>query len=149
VKAAAWLIGLAGTVLIVGLGGYKLMAALAKGRTNVGFLIFMGITALVVLWRACKPPRLSRRGQDYLQRLQGAFQSLKAQATDIAATSEPNPTAMLLVALFGLDVLAGTSYAYFRDMFAQAASSGGWSGGCGGGGCGGGGCGGGCGGCGG
>ena len=45
-----WPIKLAGAVVIVGVGGYKLAVALAKGRRNVGFLIVMCIIALCILF---------------------------------------------------------------------------------------------------
>ena len=143
-----------GVMLILGIGGYKLMAALAKGRYNVGFLIIMGFCSLFLLLRLCRPPRLSRLGQDYLKRLQGVFDRFKPTASGANDT-----TLLLLVSLFGVGVLSETLYASLPRMFARSArSSGGcgdgWSGGCGcgggGSGCGGGGCGGGgCGGCGG
>jgi uncharacterized protein (TIGR04222 family) len=137
-----------GLLIIVGLGGYKLMMALAKGRHNVGFLIMFCLFSLFVLQWACRPPRLSSLGRDYLNRLRGAFERLKPTA------SSANDTALLLLAsLFGLEVLSATSYASLGQMFSRStSSSGGCGGGCGGGGsgCGGGGCGGGgCGGCGG
>jgi hypothetical protein len=49
VTRAALRIKLGGACVIVGLGGYKLLAALVKGRHNVGFLILMCIVALCVL----------------------------------------------------------------------------------------------------
>ena len=42
-------IKLLGGIVIAGLGGYKLIVALSKGRTNVSFLILMGLVSLVVL----------------------------------------------------------------------------------------------------
>lgn len=45
-----WPVRLAGAAVIVGLGGYKLAIALAKGRHNVGFLILMGLVALCILF---------------------------------------------------------------------------------------------------
>lgn len=137
-----------GALVILGLGGYKLLAALAKGRHNVEFLIVMGFCSLFLLLRLCRPPRLSHLGRDYLKRLQGVFNRLKPTASRANDT-----TLLLLVSLFGLSVLSETPYASLSQMFARSAStSGGCGGGCGGGGsgCGGGGCGGGgCGGCGG
>jgi len=146
-QEAAWGIGAFGTLMIGGLGGYKLLAALAKGRTNVGFLILMGIVGLVILLFICKLPRLSRRGQDYLCELHRAFENLKEQPT-ITSLSAPayDPTLLLLVGLFGVGMLTETPYDYFEEMFHKSAGGGtlgaGCGGGCGGGGFGGGGCGG-------
>ncbi len=147
---------LTGLLVIIGLGGYKLLVALAKGRTNVAFLIIMGLAGGWILWKICQLPWLSRRGQAYLERLQSAFEGLKDRAPMIGAAAA-DPSLPLLVGVFGVEVLAGTFYDNYQSMFRRAATSGGSWGGdgsfssCGSscGSCGGGGCGGGCGGCGG
>jgi len=140
-----------GVLIILGLGSYKLVVALAKGYTNVVFLIVLGIVSLITLAVVCKPLRLSQRGQGYLKRLQQTFESLKSQAS-ILHPSGTDFGLLLPVAIFGVGMLSATPYAEFEKMFHLSAASGG--GGCGGdsGGCGagcGGGCGGGCAGCGG
>jgi uncharacterized protein (TIGR04222 family) len=155
-KNTAWLIVIACALVIIGLGGYKLIVALAKGRHNVGFLIIMGLIALVVLFNIGRPSHLSRRGEAYLRRLQQAFEQLKGQAAKIAEAADQS--LLLLVGLFGVGVLSGTAYEYYQQLFRRPAesTSGSWwnsgsscssscSSSCGGGG----GCGGGCGGCGG
>jgi uncharacterized protein (TIGR04222 family) len=158
--ATAALVWLCGALVIAGLGGYKLAAALEKGRHNIGFLIVMGIAALILLVPVCIPARLTRRGKDYLAELHRVFGVLKSRAQHIAAAPD-DYTWPLLVGLFGTAALAGTDYAPFARLFRASQAEGGWIGGCGGwagtggcggggGGCGGGGCGGGgCGGCGG
>lgn len=151
-KIAGAIAFLGGALVVVGLGAYKLVAALQKGRHNVGFLIILGILALLVLAVVCVPPRLSRRGKIYLEELQGAFGQLKDRVSTLAAS--PDESAWpVLVGVYGIAALTGTEYSPFADMFRRSQAAGGWSSGCGGasGGCGGGGggCGGGCGGCGG
>ena len=74
---AAWQTRLFGAVVILGLGGYKLIVAMEKGRTNVGFLVVMAIVSLGLLMCVCEPPRLSCRGRHYLVQLQHAFDCLK------------------------------------------------------------------------
>jgi uncharacterized protein (TIGR04222 family) len=125
-----------GALLIAGLGGYKLIVALAKGHSNVLFLIWMGVVAVAVLHKICSP-RLTFRGRQYLQNLKTAFGQWKEHASLIGESQ-----LFLLVGIFGATVLSGTTYDYFRQMFSKGSASGG---GCGGGcdGCGG------CGGCGG
>jgi uncharacterized protein (TIGR04222 family) len=54
-------IGVAAAISILGLGGYKRMAALENGHSNVVFLILMGILALSLVARVCRTARLSRR----------------------------------------------------------------------------------------
>jgi uncharacterized protein (TIGR04222 family) len=154
VRGSARRIGVRGALVILGLGGYKLATALGKGRTNVGFLIIMGILALLLLLLlgVGGVPRLSHKGRQYLERAQLAFERLKERVARLPQAVADH-TLLLLVGLFGLGVLAGTPYDYYREIFRRSEARGGSCGtGCGscggGGGDGGGGCGG-CGGCGG
>jgi uncharacterized protein (TIGR04222 family) len=141
-----------GALVMLGLAGYKLFVALEKGRHNVAFLIIMAVLSCLLLAVVCRPPRQSKRGRDYLARLESVFERLKAQAY---WTTGPQADALLLmsVALFGMSALENTLYADVGNLFRGGNVMGGGGcggGGCGGGGCGGGGCGGGgCGGCGG
>lgn len=163
------------SVLLLGL--YKFLIALEKGRGNVLFLVALSALTAVVLVVACRVPRLSVRGRDYLSRLQLAFGGLKRNVARPSAVAAPptdaarpadaarpsdtlpgtKPALLLLVGIFGAGVLADTAYAFVPELFprsgARADSGGGGScgGGCGvsGGSCGSGGCGGGGGGCGG
>ena len=49
-ESGDWLIRLAGALVILGLGSYKLLVALANGRHNVGFMIIMSVVALCILF---------------------------------------------------------------------------------------------------
>jgi uncharacterized protein (TIGR04222 family) len=160
-----WLIG---SALILGLGGYKLAVALAKGHTNVAFLCILGIGGVIALAVTCLAlPRLSRLGKAYLEQLKLAYDGLKSQVHPVGSLESPLTWAndpgnrgrlqhasaysdcLLMVGIFGVASLADTPLSDVTTMFKQGASaSGGCGGGCGGGGggCGGGGCGGGCGG---
>lgn len=154
--------GLCGALLILTIGGYKLCIALAKGHTNVGFLILMAVLGLMILAVACCVPRTTWRGRAYLRQLTTAFEGLKLTADEPVATGADSAL-LLLPALFGIGALSSTSYGPIRDLFRKAAAGsggggcgaawttgagcgcgggGGGGGGCGGGGCGGGGCGG-------
>ena len=87
-------VGLVGGLVIVALGGYKLLVALAKGRTNVGFLLVFAAVGLVALILTCRLPRLTQRGRDYLDRLRDAFEGLKPRHRrrhDGRARSGPAP----------------------------------------------------------
>ncbi|MBW4621021.1 MAG: TIGR04222 domain-containing membrane protein [Cyanosarcina radialis HA8281-LM2] len=139
-------VGSIGILIILGLGLYKLTAALANGHHNVGFLITMMIFSPFLLWNiVCSSSfRLSDRGRNYLNQLQAAFAQLKDRETN--SFDDYN----LIVALFGVSVLTGTPYDFYQQIFATpttsstfSSSSGGCGSSCGGG------CGGGCGGCGG
>ena len=146
-RQATKCLGGTAALIFLGLGGYKLAAALANGYNNVLLLLLMAVVSTIVLAVMVQTRRLSRRGEEYLRRLQQAFHALKHPAGADAGDS-----LVLSVSIFGMALLAATPQAAYGRMFAQSASSGGCGsgGGCGGGGCGGGGCGGGgCGGCGG
>ena len=126
-------------LVILGLGGYKLAVAIAKGKSNVGFLIFLGFLGTIAAVLVCQAPRVSRRGKLYLKKLQDRYYRLKSGLQGL--THAVDDTGLIFaVALFGLTVLKGTPYENLIATFRQANSS---SGGCGGSGCGGGGCGGG------
>jgi uncharacterized protein (TIGR04222 family) len=153
-RDAAWTVGASGAAVMLGLGAYKVLVALEKGRHNLGFLIVLQVIALVALITVCRPRRLSRRGAIYLQELQARFAPIQ-QRVKAGRTLVPDAALLLGVSLFGMGLLDGTPLEFMHKTFQRSASSGGCGGGggCGGsgcsGGCGGGGCGGGCGGCGG
>jgi uncharacterized protein (TIGR04222 family) len=142
-------------VIIVVLATYKILIALSRGHTNIGFLIALGFLTLIAIGLAGSPSRFTKRGRAYLQRMRDALGQLRDRA-HMLVTGGHSDHLILTVAAFGVGVLQGTSYAYFPSMFEQAAmASGGYGDAGGGSGCGsscgsscGGGCGGGCGGCG-
>ena len=149
---AGWLAAWQGSVVVLGLGVYKLCAALSKGRSNVGFMIIMAIGFVVIQRMICRPCRLSRLGKAYLKEVQSkyAHQRQYVAGNRPADSSPDHDLRLFFVGLYGVQVLKGTQYSHYYKMYSSGASA---SGGCGGsgcgGGCGGGGCGGGCGGCGG
>ena len=150
VRRKLCVVTLVAVFVVLGLGGYKLLVALSKGKTNVGFLIVMVILGTVAAMAVTRVPRISRRGRAYIQELQARYSRLKYGITGLTQAIDDSGL-IFAVALFGIATLRGTPYESLVSTFRQAAGQGNASsGGCGGGGCGGGGCGGGgCGGCGG
>jgi uncharacterized protein (TIGR04222 family) len=127
----AWQIGLLGLLAIAGLGGYKLLVALSRGRENVFFLFVFGIVGIIALALALRVPRLSARGRAYLKELQLAYTATR-QRIERLGRSGADPLLPLLVGLFGVGVLAGTPFDYYHLMFRKSESSGGsCGGGCG------------------
>lgn len=137
IRQTARLVALAGASVVLGLGAYKLIVAVAEGRFNVGFLVFLGIVGAVVLIRVCRAPRVSSRGRAYLERLRLAFERLKYQAQtagDLKDLNDDNaatvyggidPSLLLLVSVFGVGALAGTPYASVEQSFQRASAHGG------------------------
>ncbi|OUL37451.1 hypothetical protein BV372_02490 [Nostoc sp. T09] len=70
-------IGWIGTLIIVGLGGFKFVVALLNGHRNVGFLVVMGFFSLQLLWTVCQTNFLSSLGKNYLKQLETSFEQLK------------------------------------------------------------------------
>jgi uncharacterized protein (TIGR04222 family) len=111
-------VGIIGAIMIFSLGAYKLLIALGKGRYNVGFLIIMGVLSIIyLLWFVSqRHTHLSHLGKRYLQQLQTTFAQLRE-------TSILNNN-LLVVALFGVESLAGTAYdAYYKAFFPPAYST--------------------------
>ncbi|HEX7174131.1 MAG TPA: TIGR04222 domain-containing membrane protein [Pyrinomonadaceae bacterium] len=147
----ARLVRLLGLAVIAGLGAYKLAIALSRGRTNVIFLILLGAVALVVLFKVCRSPRLSRRGRAHLERLRTAFDRLKGGGQTLTETAtmaresadERGPyatpggldPALLTLGVFGVAALAGADHDNYTRAFnrstATADSSGGSASSCG------------------
>ncbi len=155
--AKIWQTAAVFAIPIIGLGGYKLAAAIAHGHSNVLFLIIFTIIGIFAIAAVARVPRISKLGKNYMARLQTVFGSVKSSA--FRRTSAANPVfnsvdpLLLTVGVFGVGSLAGTAYGDYEKAFHRASSSSSCGSGCGssscssGGGDGGGGCGGGCGGC--
>lgn len=150
--------------IVGGAGVVKVLVALARGRTNIWFLVIL-MAATIVIAIKVSFPRLTESGKALIADLQNLYSGLKDRALLLqggGATIEP----MMLAAVFGVGALSGANFAYTHALFprahanAQSASGGSSCGSScstvascgssdGGSSCGGGGCGGGCGGCGG
>lgn len=148
-------------MLLAGLAIYKIVIALSRGKSNLGFLIILSIVSVLAAIFILAPRRVTRRGKAYLENLRLAFRGLE-EASDSKPKKQQADlypglasTVGLTVALFGVAALS-EEFVDYRTMFAKSGSGGFGSCGtscgssCGGSSCGGGsGCGGGCGGCGG
>ncbi|KAK0038629.1 TIGR04222 domain-containing membrane protein [Biomphalaria pfeifferi] len=116
-------------LIILGLCLYKLLAALANGNFNVIFLIIFGFVGILIASSVGKLPRLTKLGKQHLERLQLAFDSLKAK-TAKSLSNQPAQTAqttfagvdpmLLSVGIFGGGILAGTAYHSYNQAFRTA-----------------------------
>ena len=115
-------------LLILSLGVYKLIAAIAHGHYNIILLIIAIVAGLVAARMASKLPRLTKLGKAYLDRLQTAFDNLKytSQAAYIPS-SEPKVAPqttfagvdplLLSVGVFGSGILVGTVFDSYNQAF--------------------------------
>jgi uncharacterized protein (TIGR04222 family) len=141
-RARVWLV-----LMLLGVAGTKLVVALARGRTNVLFLVILAVVLPLLVWLAGKPPSVTRQGKATLDLARGHFQRLRNEAGSLTP-GRSTPELTLYAGLFGMVGLSPLTLALAEEAQIKRGSAGGSSG-CGGGGCGGGGCGGGgCGGCG-
>lgn len=137
------LLGLVALVMVMGLGVAKLLVAISRGRSNVGFLILLLFFSFFICVRLMKSPFHTAAGSRYLSWLKQSHKGLRSMVID-GRRSGLGELA-LAAGIFGIAALPALQP--LHKAFVPPSSS---SGGDGGSGCGGGGgCGGGCGGCGG
>jgi uncharacterized protein (TIGR04222 family) len=137
----------------LGIAVWRIAYALAKGRTNVGFLVLLAIICAAALVFAYRK-RLTALGADTLRGLERLYAGAKRRLKQSASGGD-GFDASLVAAVFGLSALPLDQFPYLARVFPQPKPSGGSGSDSGsscsscGSSCGGGGCGGGCGGCGG
>ncbi len=142
-----------GTIVIVGLGGYKLTVAVNNGHRNVGFLVLFAAIGLIAQGIVCfARPRASRLGKAYLEQLKLAYDGLKCRVHPVGGGLSPLTMAddpgtrgmlrdrsayadcLLMVGIFGMGSLADTPLADVTKLFKQGrVAEGGCGAGCGGG----------------
>ena len=108
-------------LVLVLVGGIKLVIALQRGRTNVAFLVILMILAVVVAAKVAFP-RLTARGRVMLEDIKNLYSGLKSRAAFISPGGATIEAAML-AATFGIGALQGANFAYAKDLFPRAASS--------------------------
>jgi len=143
-----------GLLVLWGVALIKIVVALSRGHTNLGFLLVLSILFGGLAFKLVQP-RLTLRGKAMLSDMRLLFGGLKNRT----ATRFTPADVALLAAVFGAAAIPVSVFPYALTLYPKAIATErqlGWAGSsCGsasscssGGGCGGGGCGGGCGGCG-
>jgi uncharacterized protein (TIGR04222 family) len=126
-----------GGALLAALGGYKLALAIAHGRTNTGFLIILtigSIFALALVTRKAAQGNASALGRAWLEQVRlahagnaGAVAALSHVAAPRSGIAVADGGALLLVSLYGYEVLKGTPHSALADIFAKSGGSDGGS----------------------
>jgi uncharacterized protein (TIGR04222 family) len=92
---------------LLGLGMAKIVVALGRGRTNVGYLILMMIACAVAAYFLFRPPARTRAGDEYLSWLR---ESHKGLVNLLSHGRREDLSEMALVAgIYGLQVLPAMS----------------------------------------
>ena len=133
-----------GVFILAAVALTKIAVALARGRSNIAFLIFEAAAFAWVAFRVTHPVR-TPAGDALLSDLRTLFAGLKDRARSLVPGAETQDFA-LLTAVFGMSAIP-SHFPSMKALFPKASSSSGCGSSCGSS-CGGGGCGGGCGGCG-
>jgi uncharacterized protein (TIGR04222 family) len=137
---------LLGAAILAGLAGFKIIVALGRGHTNIGFLCVFALAGLAILFRMYRRERTAR-GDRALANLKVLLAGRKRQSHRIQPGGASDD-ALLLAAVYGFAALPSGSFPYLGKLFPKGSGSSSSCGSSCGSGCGGGGCGGGCGGCG-
>jgi uncharacterized protein (TIGR04222 family) len=131
-------IGAGAVALVLGLALVKILVALSRGRTNIGFLIVeSALLTLPPLHTMRRVP--TQKGTEVLNSLAGLFGHLRRRPDSWLGLEQPE--LVMLTAVFGTSAAPPAAQEFLRKM-SSTPQSGGCGSGCGGGG------GGGCGGCG-
>jgi uncharacterized protein (TIGR04222 family) len=133
-----WILCGLALLAVSGLGLAKLLAAFARGRTNVEFLVLLlaVFTGLGIYY--LRPPLRTRSGDKYLDWLKESHRGLVNLVT--SGRRDDLREMALIAGIYGLDTLP--VFSPLHTALHPPSSGGESGGGCGGGGCGGGGCGG-------
>ena len=98
-------------VFFIALGFYKLLAAFDHGHKNVGFIWMLGIVGVSFIYRTKATYSPSAKGAEFVRQLQAIFKPISGDAFLVQANYMQN----LLIALYGIDLLADSKYAYLKD----------------------------------
>ncbi len=146
IRSARWPLFVGAAFVLLYFSVTKILIALQRGRTNVGFLILLTVFGLIVAANVTFP-RLTDPGKRFLEQLRNVFRSLRLRAPQIRPGGA-NADLVLAAAVFGTDILSYRDFSWVWKMLprgsggdassgSSCSSSSGCGGGCGGGGCGG------------
>jgi uncharacterized protein (TIGR04222 family) len=107
--------------ILIGVAGTKLLGALSRGRSNVGFLIILAVVACMVAVKIHNPLR-TPAGDQLLTDLRNLFARLKSRAHTLRPGGETSEVA-LLSAVFGVGALSPILFPYAKQLFPRATSS--------------------------
>jgi uncharacterized protein (TIGR04222 family) len=118
-------------LIILGLGAYKILAALAYGQFNFIGIIVLALCGFFIARAVAKLPRITELGKAYLERLQLAFDTLKYQSqAAYIPTNQPKTLPqttfggvdplLLSVGVFGSGILVGTVFDSYNQAFQKA-----------------------------
>lgn len=110
----------AGLFAILAMGGYKLIVAISKGKSNFLFLLVLAVFGCLIQLALSGAPRISRRGQEYIDQMIMAYTSYKDRiSTSQQALADPLLLSTV-VGVFGVGILANSFYNDYSMMYRQA-----------------------------
>ena len=116
-RHALWVLSAGALAAVAGL---KILIALSRGRSNIGFLVILGLVFVVVTFLVTHPRRTSA-GSALLADMTTLFRGLKDRATSLRPRQNANDVA-LLAAIYGVSA-AFPVYPDMKRLFPQPTSS--------------------------
>ena len=102
-------------LILGGAAALKVIIALERGRSNVGFLIFCAIVACALAYKVSFP-RITKRGEQWLKDLNTLMSPLKRRAA-LASKDLGWREAAMVAAIYGLTAMRASAYPYVGQMF--------------------------------
>lgn len=112
---------IAALVVLLGVAGVKIVVALARGHTNIAFLVVSAIVFVLICRRIVKRRR-TRRGDELLHDLRRLFARLRDRARNLSPGGA-NADAALLAAVFGVAALPASGFGYAHRLFRKSSKS--------------------------
>lgn len=97
-------------LLLSGVALFKVLLALAAGRTNVGFLVVLSIAAIVIAF-VVSFPRLTESGNAMLEDVKSLYSGLHDRAV-LQNAGGAGVEPMMLAAVFGVGALSAPAFAH-------------------------------------
>ena len=108
-RPRVWLV-----LMLLGVAATKLVVALARGRSNVLFLVILAVVLPLLVWHAGRPPSITRQGKATLELARRQFRQLRKEAGSFVP-GRSTPELALYVGLFGTVGLSPLTLALAED----------------------------------
>lgn len=115
--------------ILLGTAGYKLVLAIQRGKSNVGFLIFAAIISLVLIAGSVFQRRTSL-GNETLSNLKNLFKNLYEKSHLLKSGQRTNDASQV-AAVYGITALSANNFPYLKKIFKKSFESRGDSSACG------------------
>jgi uncharacterized protein (TIGR04222 family) len=122
----SWLTALVAVGLIAGIGIERIVEAFSHGRHNVGFIVLLGVPAVIAAFALIPFGRMTKAGKAFVASVIDAHHVQPGVVTPVDHVQHGSVDPMLLgVSLLGVSALVGTPWSSMHDAFGRTPSAGG------------------------